>query len=205
METPCKQPGEVTKSSSTVLNKKPKQDCSKYGLTWFMFDSFCVYNSIAVLWITQGKTTRMFLKRVILICATSDTQNSKFFQQNSSIGEWTFMLQCLNCQDSAAAKIWIEVYVWNAEFQSIVLHNKCVFEIINCPLLSCFWALMAYYWTIGTDDDVLFFELANLLTRLSFIFTNSLSFIVWYLKGGVHTYSHNTNPATIFSPCYLKN
>ena len=33
METPCKQPGEVTKSSSTVLNRKPKQDCSKYGLT----------------------------------------------------------------------------------------------------------------------------------------------------------------------------
>lgn len=148
METPCKQPGKVTKSSSTILNKKPKQGCSKYGLTWFAFDSFCAYNSIAVLWITQGKTTRMFSKRVILICATSDTQNSKFFQQNSSIGEWTFVLQCLSCQDSAASKIWVEVYVWNAEFQSIVLHNKFVFEIINCPLLGCFWALMAYYLTI---------------------------------------------------------
>ena len=43
---------------------------------WFTFDSFCAYNSIAVLWITQGKTTRMFSKQVILICATSDTQNS---------------------------------------------------------------------------------------------------------------------------------
>ena len=71
-----------------------------------------------------------------------------FFWQNSSIGEWTFMLQCLSCQDSAAAKIWVEMYVWIAEFQFIVLHNKCVSEIINCLLLSCFWALMAYYLTI---------------------------------------------------------
>ena len=38
--------------------------------------------------------------------------------------------------------------VWIAEFQSIVLRNKCVSEIINCLLLSCFWALMAYYLTI---------------------------------------------------------
>ena len=58
-----------------------------YGLTWFMFDSFCACNSIAVLRIAQGKTTRMFPKQVILICATSDTQNSEFFRQNSSIGE----------------------------------------------------------------------------------------------------------------------
>ena len=119
-----------------------------YGLTWFMFDSFCACNSNAVLRIAQGKTTRMFPKRVILICATSDTQNSEFFWQNSSIGEWTFVLQCLSCQDSAAAKIWVEMYVWIAEFQFIVLHNKCVSKIINCLLLSCFWALMAYYSTI---------------------------------------------------------
>ena len=152
-----------------------------------MFDSFCACNSIAVLRIAQGKATRMFPKRVILICAMSDTQNSEFFWQNSSIGEWTFVLQCLSCQDSAAAKIWVEMYVWIAEFQFIVLRNKCVSEIINCLLLSCFWALMAYYLTIDNNDDVLFFELANILTRLSFIFTNSLSFILWYLNGGVRT------------------
>ena len=98
-------------------------------MTWFMFDSFCACNSIAVLRIAQGKTTRMFPKQVILICAMSDTQNSEFFWQNSSIGEWTFVLQCLSCQDSAAAKIWVEMYVWIAEFQFIVLHDKIYYDL----------------------------------------------------------------------------
>ena len=67
----------------------------------------------------------------------SDTQNSEFFRQNISIGEWTFMLQCLSCQDSAAAKIWVEMYVWIAEFQFIVLHDKIYYDLFFL-FLMCF-------------------------------------------------------------------
>ena len=144
METPCKQPGEVTKSSSTVLNRKPKQDCSKYGLTGSRLIPFAHIIQLLCFELHKARQQECFRNELysFVQCLIPRTQ------QNSSIGEWTFVLQCLSCQDSAASKIWVEVYVWNAEFQSIVLHNKFVFEIINCPLLSCFWALMAYYLTI---------------------------------------------------------